>query len=117
MDYEVFLVSRMEEFGHGDDARTAVVDGYTRSAKVVASAAIIMISVFASFIFTPDPITKSLGFCLAAGVLIDAFIVRMTMVPAAMRLFGRAAWWLPGRLKHLLPDLDTEGNRLVVPKQ
>jgi RND superfamily putative drug exporter len=115
MDYEVFLVARMqEEFGHGDDALAAVVDGYTRSAKVVTSAAIIMISVFASFIFTPDPITKSLGFCLAIGVLIDAFIVRMTMVPAAMTLFGRAAWWLPGRLKHALPDLDIEGNRLAV---
>ncbi len=114
MDYEVFLVARMqEEFGHGDDAPAAVVDGYTRSARVVTSAAIIMISVFASFIFTPDPITKSLGFCLAIGVLIDAFIVRMTMVPAAMTLFGRAAWWLPGRLKHALPDLDIEGNRLA----
>jgi uncharacterized membrane protein YdfJ with MMPL/SSD domain len=114
MDYEVFLVARMqEEFGHGDDAHAAVVDGYTRSAKVVISAAIIMISVFASFIFTPDPVTKSLGFCLAAGVIIDAFIVRMTMVPAAMTLFGRAAWWLPRRLHHVLPDLDIEGNRLA----
>ena len=113
MDYEVFLVARMqEEFGHGDDALAAVVDGYTSSAKVVTSAAI-MISVFASFIFTPDPITKSLGFCLAIGVLIDAFIVRMTMVPAAMTLFGRSAWWLPGRLRHVLPDLDIEGNRLA----
>jgi RND superfamily putative drug exporter len=89
------------------------VDGYTHSAKVVTSAGIIMISVFASFIFTPDPVTKSLGFCLAIGVLIDAFIVRMTMVPAAMTLFGRAAWWLPGRLKHALPDLDIEGNRVA----
>jgi RND superfamily putative drug exporter len=102
-----------EEYGRGGDARAAVKDGYTYSAKVVTSAAIIMISVFASFIFTPDPITKSLGFCLAIGVLIDAFIVRMTMVPAAMTLFGRAAWWLPGRLKHALPDLDIEGNRLA----
>lgn len=116
MDYEVFLVSRMrEEFGRNNDARAAVLDGYTHSAKVVTSAAIIMISVFASFIFTPDPITKSLGFCLAVGVLIDAFVVRMTMVPAAMALFGRAAWWLPGGLKRVLPDLDIEGNRLVAP--
>jgi uncharacterized membrane protein YdfJ with MMPL/SSD domain len=114
MDYEVFLVSRMrEEFGHGDDARSAVVDGYRGSAKVVVSAAIIMISVFASFIFTPDPITKSLGFCLAIGVLIDAFIVRMTMVPAAMALFGRASWWLPEPIEDALPDLDIEGNRLA----
>jgi RND superfamily putative drug exporter len=114
MDYEVFLVSRMrEEYGHGDDARAAVVDGYRGSAKVVVSAAIIMISVFGSFIFTPDPITKSLGFCLAVGVLIDAFVVRMTLVPAAMTLFGRAAWWLPDRLEHALPDLDIEGNRVA----
>jgi uncharacterized membrane protein YdfJ with MMPL/SSD domain len=114
MDYEVFLVSRMrEEFGHGDDARAAVMDGYRGSAKVVVSAAIIMISVFGSFIFTPDPITKSLGFCLAIGVLIDAFVVRMTMVPAAMALFGRASWWLPAHLKDALPDLDIEGNRLA----
>jgi RND superfamily putative drug exporter len=118
MDYEVFLVSRMaEEFGQTNDAHTAVVDGYTRIAKVVVSAAIIMTSVFASFIFTPDPITKSLGFCLAVGVLIDAFIVRMTMVPAAMSLFGRAAWWLPRRVKDVLPDLDIEGNRVAAAPQ
>ena len=116
MDYEVFLVSRMrEEYGRSNDARSAVMDGYTHSAKVVTSAAIIMISVFASFIFTPDPVTKSLGFCLAVGVLIDAFIVRMTMVPAAMALFGRTAWWLPKSLQRVLPDLDIEGTRLVVP--
>jgi uncharacterized membrane protein YdfJ with MMPL/SSD domain len=116
MDYEVFLVSRMrEEYGRSNDARSAVMDGYTQSAKVVTSAAIIMISVFASFIFTPDPITKSLGFCLAVGVLIDAFVVRMTMVPAAMALFGRTAWWLPKSLQRVLPDLDIEGTRLVAP--
>jgi RND superfamily putative drug exporter len=104
-----------EEYGRGGDARAAVKDGYTYSAKVVTSAAIIMISVFASFIFTPDPITKSLGFCLAVGVLIDAFVVRMTMVPAAMALFGRTAWWLPKSLQRVLPDLDIEGTRLVAP--
>ena len=115
MDYEVFLVSRMrEEYGRHGDPHSAVVDGYAGSAKVVASAAIIMISVFASFIFTPDPITKSLGFCLAMGVLIDAFVVRMTMVPAAMALFGRAAWWLPRSFARVLPDLDVEGARLAV---
>ncbi len=116
MDYEVFLVSRMrEEFGHGTGARDAVVNGYSGSAKVVASAAVIMISVFASFIFTSDPITKSLGFCLAVGVLIDAFVVRMTIVPAAMALFGRRAWWLPRWLAPVVPDLDIEGSRLGQP--
>ncbi len=114
MDYEVFLVSRMrEEFAHeDDDAAAAVADGYVGSAKVVASAAIIMISVFASFIFSPDPTTKSLGFGLALGVLIDAFIVRMTVIPATMYLYGKAAWWLPRFLGRALPDVDIEGAKL-----
>jgi RND superfamily putative drug exporter len=114
MDYEVFLVSRMrEEFTHeDDDAAAAVADGYVGSAKVVASAAIIMISVFASFIFSPDPTTKSLGFGLALGVLIDAFIIRMTVIPATMYLYGKAAWWLPRFLGRALPDIDIEGQSL-----
>jgi RND superfamily putative drug exporter len=114
MDYEVFLVSRMrEEYAHeDDDAAAAVADGYVGSAKVVASAAIIMISVFASFIFAPDPTTKSLGFGLALGVLIDAFIVRMTVIPATMYLYGKAAWWLPRFLGRALPDIDIEGQNL-----
>jgi RND superfamily putative drug exporter len=114
MDYEVFLVSRMrEEYSHeDDDAVAAVADGYVGSAKVVASAAIIMISVFASFIFSPDPTTKSLGFGLALGVLIDAFIVRMTVIPATMYLYGKAAWWLPRFLGRALPDIDIEGQKL-----
>ena len=112
MDYEVFLVSRMrEEFVH-EDATAAVADGYVGSAKVVASAAIIMISVFASFIFSPDPTTKSLGFGLALGVLIDAFVIRMTVIPATMYLYGRAAWWLPRFLGRALPDIDIEGQNL-----
>ncbi len=112
MDYEVFLVSRMrEEFVH-EDATAAVADGYVGSAKVVASAAIIMISVFASFIFSPDPTTKSLGFGLALGVLIDAFVIRMTVIPATMYLYGRAAWWLPRFLDRALPDIDIEGQNL-----
>jgi RND superfamily putative drug exporter len=117
MDYEVFLVSRMrEEYRHGD-AAAAVDDGYAGSAKVVASAAIIMISVFASFIFSPDPTTKSLGFGLALGVLIDAFIVRMTVIPATMYLYGRAAWWLPRFLGKALPEIDIEGQKLATPTE
>jgi RND superfamily putative drug exporter len=84
MDDEVFLESRMREESLPKDPTTAVIDGYTGSAKVVGSAAIIMISVFASFILSPDPTTKSLGFALASGVLIDAFVIRMTVVPATM---------------------------------
>jgi RND superfamily putative drug exporter len=112
MDYEVFLESRMREESLRKDATTAVIDGYSGSAKVVASAAIIMIAVFASFIFSPDPTTKSLGFALALGVLIDAFVIRMTVIPATMYIFGEAAWWLPHWLGRLLPDLDIEGRTL-----
>ena len=115
MDYEVFLESRMREESLHKDAVTAVTDGYTGSAKVVVSAAIIMISVFASFIFSPDPTTKSLGFALALGVLIDAFVIRMTVVPATMYVYGTSAWWLPRGLGRLLPDLDIEGRNLATP--
>jgi putative drug exporter of the RND superfamily len=113
MDYEVFLVARMrEDFITGNDAPAAVIDGYSGSAKVVGSAALIMTAVFGGFILAPDPTTKSLGFALALGVLIDAYIIRMTVVPAAMKLFGRAAWWLPRLLDRALPDLDIEGSKL-----
>ena len=73
----------MREESFRESPSDAVTDGYTGSAKVVGSAAIIMVSVFASFIFSPDPTTKSLGFALALGVLIDAFVIRMTVVPLA----------------------------------
>ncbi len=113
MDYEVFLESRMREEALHTDAVTAVTDGYRGSAKVVGSAAIIMVSVFASFILSPDPTTKSLGFALALGVLIDAFVIRMTVVPATMYIFKGAAWWLPKWLGRLLPNLDIEGSKLA----
>ncbi len=113
MDYEVFLESRMREESLHKDATTAVTDGYRGSAKVVASAAIIMVSVFASFILSPDPTTKSLGFALALGVLIDAFVIRMTVVPATMYIFKGAAWWLPHWMRRALPDLDIEGSKLA----
>src|SRR6202012_5740887 len=108
---EVFLESRMREESFEEDAVSAVIDGYAGSAKVVGSASLIMISVFASFIFSPDPTTKSLGFALALGVLIDAFVIRMTVVPATNYLYGSAAWWLPRWLDKLLPDLDIEGRQ------
>ena len=115
MDYEVFLASRMREESFVEDPDAAVIDGYAGSAKVVGCAAIIMISVFASFIFSPDPTTKSLGFALALGVLIDAFVVRMTIVPATMHIYGKSAWWLPRWLGKLLPDMDIEGRRFTEP--
>jgi putative drug exporter of the RND superfamily len=111
MDYEVFLASRMREESFHEGPADSVTDGYAGSAKVVGSAAIIMVAVFASFIFSPDPTTKSLGFALALGVLIDAFVIRMTVIPATMYLYGGSAWWLPRWLGRILPDLDIEGRR------
>ncbi len=113
MDYEVFLVSRMrEDFVHGASARAATVSGFSHGARVVAAAAAIMISIFAAFVFSEDSTIKSMGFGLATGVAIDAFIVRMTLVPAAMSLLAERAWWLPRGLDRLLPDVDLEGKGL-----
>jgi uncharacterized membrane protein YdfJ with MMPL/SSD domain len=114
MDYEVFLVSRMREaYVHGDDARQAIVTGFGHSGRVVTAAAIIMTSVFAAFLLDPSAIVKSIAVALAFGVLIDAFVVRMTLVPAVMALMGKAAWWLPKGVDKRLPDIDIEGNKLL----
>jgi len=114
MDYEVFLVSRMrEEHVHGDDARHAVHDGFVHSAKVVVAAAIIMFAVFAFFVPRGEGALKSIAFGLAVGVAIDAFVVRMTLVPAVMHLLGEKAWWLPKWLDRALPSLDIEGESLA----
>ena len=114
MDYQVFLVTRMrEEHVHGRDARTAVTVGFAHGARVVTAAALIMISVFAGFVFSPESFIKSIGFGLAIAVFFDAIVVRMVVVPALMTLFGRAAWWLPRWLDRVLPDVDVEGEKLV----
>ncbi|MGA5299406.1 MMPL family transporter [Nucisporomicrobium flavum] len=113
MDYEVFLVSRMrEDYVHGADVQDATILGMGHGARVVTAAALIMISVFAGFILLDDPVIKSMGFALAIGVAIDAFVVRMTIVPAVISLLGRASWWLPGWLNRLLPNVDIEGEKL-----
>ncbi|MEV0713680.1 MMPL family transporter [Asanoa sp. NPDC050611] len=113
MDYEVFLVSRMrEDHVHGADAQQATISGMGHGARVVTAAALIMTSVFAGFVLIDDPIIKSIGFALALGVAIDAFVVRMTIVPAVMSLLGRAAWWLPRWLDRALPNVDIEGEQL-----
>jgi RND superfamily putative drug exporter len=113
MDYEVFLVSRMrEEYVHGAAPREAVVVGARHAARVVVAAALIMFAVFASFVTIEDVIVKAIAFGLAVGILVDAFLVRMTLVPAVLALLGRSAWWLPRWLDRLLPDLDVEGARL-----
>jgi RND superfamily putative drug exporter len=114
MDYEVFLVSRMREaFVHSGNAKESVVTGYGQSGRVVTAAAVIMTAVFAAFLLDPDPVVKSIGLSLAVGVLADAFVVRMTLVPAAMALLGRAAWKLPRRLERVVPDVDIEGEGLA----
>ncbi|WP_433387346.1 MMPL family transporter [Micromonospora sp. KLBMP9576] len=113
MDYEVFLVSRMrEDFVHGDTAHQATINGMGHGARVVTAAALIMISVFGGFVFLDDPVIKSMGFALAIGVAIDAFVVRMTIVPAVMSLLGKRAWWLPRWLDKALPNVDIEGEGL-----
>ncbi|MEV0061121.1 MMPL family transporter [Nocardia sp. NPDC050718] len=113
MDYQVFLVTRMrEEYVHGADPTDAVVKGYHHGARVVTSAAIIMISVFGSFLLESDVTAKSMGFALAAGVALDAFVVRMVLIPALLVLLGKWAWWLPKWLDKIVPDIDVEGARL-----
>lgn len=110
----MFLVTSMREAHvHGASARNATVVGFARAGSVVLAAATIMVSVFAGFVFNAQPMIKQAGFALAAGVLIDAFVVRMTLIPATMALAGEKAWWLPARLDRLLPDLDVEGDRLA----
>lgn len=114
MDYEVFLVSSMREAHiHGQPARQSVVHGFDQASRVVVAAAIIMVAVFSGFIFSHDIMIKQIGFALAAGILIDAFIVRLTLVPALMAVFDERAWWLPRWLDRLLPDLDIEGDKLL----
>jgi RND superfamily putative drug exporter len=101
-----------EEHAHGAAPRDAVVGGFSHGARVVTAAAIIMISVFAGFILSEETFIKAVGFALAIAVLFDAIVVRMTIVPAAMALLGRAAWWLPRWLDRLLPNVDVEGEKL-----
>ena len=111
MDYEVFLLTRVrEEYLHRRDNTAAVVEGISATARVITSAALIMISVFAAFVLGDDPIIKMFGLGLATAVFIDATIVRIVLVPATMRLLGDWNWWLPGWLDRLLPNLDVEGG-------
>ncbi|MFF4274424.1 MMPL family transporter [Streptomyces sp. NPDC001536] len=113
MDYEVFLVSRMREaYVHGEPADQAIVSGFRHSARVVVAAALIMIAVFAGFIGESDSMIKMIGFGMATAVLLDAFVVRMAIVPAVLALLGDRAWWLPKWLDRWLPRVDVEGEAL-----
>ncbi|GAB4083187.1 MMPL family transporter [Modestobacter muralis] len=114
MDYQIFLVSSIRESHvHGHHGTDSVTDGFTQASRVVVAAAIIMTAVFGGFIFNADPMVKQVGFALAVGILIDAFLIRLTLVPAVMAMFGDRAWWLPAWLDRLLPDLDVEGDKLA----
>lgn len=117
MDYQVFLVSAMREAHvHGTPARAAVVTGFNHSARVVTAAAIIMIAVFGGFIWAHVSMIRPIGMGLAIGVLVDAFLVRMTLTPAVMSLLGEKAWWIPRWLDRILPNVDVEGAQLQRPE-
>lgn len=114
MDYELFLVSRIrEEVVHGSDNLTAIHRGFVGSGKVVSAAAIIMFAVFAAFVPQGDPSIKIIALGLAIGVFVDAFIVRMVLVPAVLALLGDRAWWMPAWMKRALPHFDVEGEGLT----
>lgn len=123
MDYQVFIVSRMRERFIHESKRTAhnspytptedsVIFGFGLGARVVTAAALIMIGVFASFVFQPLPFIQIFGFALGAGVLFDAFFIRMTAIPALMILHGRWTWYMPKWLDKILPTFDVEGEKL-----
>ena len=111
MDYEVFLLSACHErWNETHDARTAVVDGIASTGRVITSAALIMVSVFAAFVGNDDPTVKQFGLGMAVAVAVDATVVRCLLVPAVMILLGRSSWWLPAWLDRLLPHVSVEGS-------
>ncbi|MEM8902998.1 MAG: MMPL family transporter [Actinomycetota bacterium] len=111
MDYEVFLLSRVrEEYVATGDNDVSVIRGLSSTARVITSAALIMISVFGGFVLGDDPITKMFGLGLAVAILVDATIVRVVLVPATMTLMGDANWWLPRWLDRILPTVDIDGE-------
>ncbi|MGZ7018969.1 MAG: MMPL family transporter [Acidimicrobiia bacterium] len=117
MDYEVFLLSRIrEEYLASGNNREAVAIGLAKTARVITSAALIMIAVFLSFVTSPNPTVKMIGLGLASAVFVDATIVRLMLVPATMELLGNANWWLPKPLERLLPHINVEGSKEPKPE-
>lgn len=111
MDYEVFLLSRVrEEYLITKDNDASVIHGIASTARVITSAALIMISVFLAFVVGDDPAIKMFGLGLATAIFVDATIVRMVLVPATMKLMGDANWWIPAWLDRILPTIDIEGE-------
>jgi RND superfamily putative drug exporter len=118
MDYEVFLLSRVrEEYVRTGDNDTAVIRGLSGTARVITSAALIMVSVFSGFVLGEDPVIKMMGLGLAVAILVDASIVRMILVPASMTLMGDANWWLPKWLDRWLPHIDLDGVDELAPRE
>jgi RND superfamily putative drug exporter len=114
MDYEVFLLSRIrEEYLTTHDNTESLVTGIATTARVITSAALIMMSVFLAFVLGDNPTIKMFGIGLASAVFVDATVVRVVLVPATMRLIGDANWWLPRWLERALPNLDIEGERFL----
>lgn len=114
MDYEVFLVSRIrEDYVHNGDPHRAIENGFASASKVVIAAALIMFAVFAAFVPEGSATIQPIAFSLAVGVFVDAFIVRMTLVPAVLAVLGHRAWGLPPKLDHRLPVFDAEGDSLM----
>lgn len=117
MDYEVFLLSRVkEEYLERRDNTQSVIFGISHTARVITSAALIMISVFLGFVANPDPMLKMMGLGLATAIFVDATIVRVVLVPASMKLLGDANWWFPSWLDWL-PRLDIEGEAGLPPRE
>lgn len=113
MDYQLFLVSAIHEaHARGRSAREAVLAGFGRSAPVVVAAALIMSGVFIGFAASGDPILGSIGTALTVGVLVDALVVRMVIMPAALTLLGEKAWWMPRWMQRAVPNVDAEGRSL-----
>jgi RND superfamily putative drug exporter len=112
MDYQVFLLSRIQEhFRESGDNHEAVVDGLAVSARVITAAALIMVSVYTSFVLNGNPVVKEFGLGLAVAIAVDATIVRCVLVPAVMVLLGKANWWMPRFLRRL-PRVGIEGEDL-----
>ncbi len=113
IDYELFLMTRVhEEYSKTGDNDHSIRVGIKESGPVIVAAALIMFSVFIAFVFQDDMAIKSMGISLAFGVLFDAFVVRMTLIPALTKLFGKASWYMPKWLRNTLPELDIEGKAL-----
>jgi RND superfamily putative drug exporter len=111
MDYEVFLVSQIEEHVHeGEDNKGSVVAGLVTSARVITAAASIMVFVFGSFLLNGNPTVQQFGVGLAVAVILDATVVRCLLVPALMILMGKVNWYMPGWLDKVVPHVSIEGQ-------